>query len=59
MNSLLQLLIYLLIGGVIIFVVQWIIGMLALDEGLKRVILVVVAVIVLIWLLSTFLPGML
>lgn len=59
MNSLLQLVIYLLLGGLIIFVVQWIVGMLNIDAGLKQVILVVVAVIVIIWLLMTFLPGLL
>ena len=59
MNALMELAIYLLIGGLIIFLVHWIVGMLAIDAALKQVILVVVAVIVIIWLLMTFLPGLL
>jgi hypothetical protein len=57
MNSLLQLLIYLLIGGVIVYVVFWILGMLAIDARLRQVITLVVSVAVLIWLLVTFVPG--
>ena len=59
MNTLVQLVIYLLLGGLIIFVVHWIIGMLAIDAALKNVILVVVAVVVILWLLVTFVPGLL
>ena len=58
MNSLLQLLIYLLIGGAIIYVVYWILGMIAIDPRLRQAISVVVAVIVIIWLLVTFVPGL-
>jgi len=57
-NSLLQLLIYLLIGGAIIYVVYWILGMIAIDPRLRQAISVVVAVIVIIWLLVTFVPGL-
>ena len=57
MNSLLQLLIYPLIGGVIVYVVFWILGMLAIDARLRQVITLVVSVAVLIWLLVTFVPG--
>jgi hypothetical protein len=57
MNSLLQLLLYLLIGGVIVYIVFWILGMLAIDARLKQVITLVVSVAVLIWLLVTFVPG--
>jgi hypothetical protein len=39
--------------------VYWIIGMLALPQPVKNIILVIVAVIVLIWLLVTFVPGIL
>jgi len=58
MNSLLQLLIYLLIGGAIVYVVFWILGMLAIDQALKNVIVVVVSILVLVWLLITFVPGL-
>ena len=58
MNSLLQLLIYLLLGGVIVYVVFWILGMIPLDARLRQVITFVVAIIVIIWLLVTFVPGL-
>jgi len=54
MNDLLHLLIYLLIGGLVVYVVYWIVGMLALPQPVKTVILVIVALVVLLWLLSTF-----
>jgi len=53
-DGLVRLIIYLLLGGLIVFIVYWIIGMLALPQQVKTVILIVVAVIVLLWLLSTF-----
>jgi hypothetical protein len=55
----LRLLIYLLLGGLVVYAVYWIIGMLALPQPVKNIILVIVAVIVLIWLLVTFVPGIL
>jgi hypothetical protein len=58
MNNLLNLIIYLLLGGVIIYLVYWILGMVAIDPRLRQVISVVVAVIVIIWLLVTFVPGL-
>ena len=53
-NGLVQLLLYLLIGGVIVYVVFWILGMLSLPQPVKQIILVIVAIVVLLWLLSTF-----
>jgi hypothetical protein len=53
-NSLIQLLIYLLVGGLIVYVVYWIIGMIDLPAPVKNVIVVIVAIIVLLWLLRTF-----
>lgn len=53
MNDLVHLLIYLLIGGLIVYVVYWIIGMLTLPQPIKTVILAIVALVVLLWLLST------
>jgi len=55
-NAMVDLLIYLLIGGLIVFVVYWIVGMLTLDARLKQVVLVVISVIVAIWLILTFIP---
>lgn len=52
-NGLLQLLIYLLLGGLVVYVVYWIIGMLTLPEVPKRIICVIVALIVLLWILNT------
>jgi len=54
----LQLLIYLLIAGAIIAVLFWILGMLDLPPNVKNIITVVVSVIILIWLLVTFVPGL-
>jgi anaerobic C4-dicarboxylate transporter len=56
MNTLVQLIIYLLLGGVIIWLTQWILSMVTLDGRLKQAILVVVAVLVIVWLVTTFLP---
>ncbi len=58
-NGLVQLLVYLLVGGLIIYVVFWIVGMLTLPQPIKNVITIIVALIVLLWLLSTLgvLPG--
>jgi hypothetical protein len=53
-ESLISLLIYLLIGGLIIWVVYYILGMLTLPQPVKQIILVVVAIVALLWLLRTF-----
>jgi hypothetical protein len=53
-NGLVRLIIYLLLGGLIIYIVYWILGMLTLPQPVKTVILIILAVIVLLWLLSTF-----
>lgn len=54
LDGLIRLLIYLLIGGAIVYLVYWIVGMLTLPQPVKTVILVIIAIIVLLWLLSTF-----
>ena len=54
MNDLVQLLLYLLVGGLIVYVVQWVIGLLNLPAVVKNVILLVVAILVIVWLLRTF-----
>ena len=53
-NGLVSLLIYLLIGGVIVYVVYWIVGMLSLPEPVKQAALLIVALVVLLWLLRVF-----
>lgn len=53
-GGLLQLLIYLLIGGLIIYAVYWIIGLLELPPQVKTIAALIVAIVVLIWLLRTF-----
>jgi hypothetical protein len=52
-GGLINLLIYLLVGGVIIYVIYWILGMLALPEPIGKIVSIIVAVIVLLWILST------
>jgi hypothetical protein len=51
-SGLIQLLLYLLIGGLIVYVVYWIIGMTPLPQPVKNVVGVIVAIIVLLWLLG-------
>lgn len=49
-----QLLLYLLVCGLVIYLVYWIVGMLTLPQPVKTVIMVIIAIVVLLWLLSTF-----
>jgi hypothetical protein len=53
-DGLIRLIIYLILGGAVIYLVFWILGLLTLPEPVKTVILIIVAVIVLLWLLATF-----
>jgi hypothetical protein len=53
-RGLIELIIYLLLGGLLLYIVFWILGMLTLPQQVKTIILIIVAVIVLLWLLSTF-----
>jgi hypothetical protein len=53
-DGLVQLVIYLLLGGLVIYLVYWVLGMLTLPQPVKQIILVVVAIIALLWLLRTF-----
>jgi putative flippase GtrA len=52
-GGLINLLIYLLVGGLIVYVIYWILGMLALPEPIGKIVSIIVAVIVLLWILST------
>ena len=57
-NSMLNLLVYLLLGGLVIYAVYWILGMIDLPPEVKRTVTVVFAVFVLIWLIWTIAPGL-
>ena len=51
MSELLTLLIYLLIGGIVIYVVNLIIGMLSLPPQVKTIVLIIVGLVFLLWIL--------
>lgn len=51
-NHALALLIYILIGGLVVYAVSWFVGLLHLPDQVKHVILIVVAVLALVWLLG-------
>lgn len=51
MNDLIQLLIYLVIGGILVWAVQLILGLFTLPAQIKTLILVIVALVVIVWLL--------
>lgn len=53
MDSLLTLLIYLIIAGVVLYVVQLLLGMLTLPSEVKMIVLVVISLVFLIWILRT------
>ncbi len=53
-EGLVQLIVYLLLGGVIVYLVYWVLGMVTLPQPAKQAIMVVLAIIVLLWLLRTF-----
>lgn len=52
-SGLVQLIIYLLLGGIVVYIVYWIVGMLTLPPPIKTAICLLVALLVLIWLLAT------
>jgi hypothetical protein len=52
MNELIQLLIYMLIGGIVIYVVNLVIGMLALPAQVKTIVLIIVGLVFLLWILN-------
>lgn len=51
MNELLNLIIYLLLAGVLLYVIQLVLGMLALPTQVKTIILIVIGLVILIWIL--------
>lgn len=58
-NGMVQLIIYLLLGGIIVYIVYWIVGMLTLPPPVKTAICLIIALVVLLWILSTLgvIPG--
>jgi len=52
-QGLVQLIIYLLLGGIVVYIVYWIVGMLTLPQPVKTAICLLVALLVLLWLLAT------
>jgi len=51
LSELLTLLIYLLIAGVVIYVVNIVVGMLSLPPQVKTIVLIIVALVFLLWIL--------
>jgi len=51
MNEFIQLIIYLLLAGILIYVVQLVLGMLAIPSQIKTIILIIVGLVFLIWIL--------
>ena len=58
-NAMLELLVYLLLGGAVIGVVYWILGMIDLPVEVRRTITIVLSVLVLVWLIWAIAPGVL
>jgi hypothetical protein len=55
----LELLIYLLLGGLVVYAVYWIVGMIDLPPEVKRTVTLVFAVLVIVWLVYTLKPDVL
>lgn len=56
-EDLIRFLLYLVIGGLIIYVVYWIVGMTTLSPQLKNIITLVISIVVIVWLVLSFLPA--
>ena len=59
MGELVKLIIYLIMGGLIVWLAQTIVGLFAIPPEAKRIIVVAVGIIVVLWLISVFVPGVL
>lgn len=53
MHELLTLVIYLLVGGVILYLLQLVLQLWPIPQPIKTVIIVLVALVVILWILST------
>ena len=55
---LVSLLITVAVFGLVSYVIFWLLGYLGAPEPIRKVVVVIVVLIALIWILGTFLPGM-
>jgi len=53
LDPLIQLLVYLLVGGLVIYVIYWILGLLPFPQPIKQIILALFGIAILLWLLRT------
>lgn len=53
-ESLIMLVIYILVIGLVVYALNWLLAQLALPQPVKTIILVIVAIIVLLWILQQF-----
>ena len=51
MPDIITLLVYLLVAGILIYVVQLVLGMLAIPQQIKTIILIIIGLVFLIWIL--------
>ena len=54
---LISLLIWLLIIGLVIYLIFWVMSYLGVPEPIRKVVTVVVVVIAILWIVGNFLPG--
>jgi hypothetical protein len=52
-----QLLITVVVFAIVCYILFWLLGYLAVPEPIRKVVVVVVVLIAVIWILSNFLPG--
>lgn len=55
--SLVSLLIFVLVAGLVIYLIFWAMNYLGMPDPIKKVVTVIVVIIAVVWLLSNFLPG--
>ena len=53
MNDLLYLIVYLLVGALLLYVINIVIGMLELPAQVKTIALIIVGIVFLVWILRT------
>jgi uncharacterized membrane protein YeaQ/YmgE (transglycosylase-associated protein family) len=53
-NPLIQIIVYLLVGALVIYVAAWIAGRAQLPQPVRNIILAIVTIVLLLWLLTTF-----
>ena len=55
--SLVSLLIFVLVAGLIIYLIFWAMSYLGMPEPIRKVIVVIIVIIAIVWLMGNFLPG--